>query len=90
MRPMNNASALCVDVLHAGSSAHACGSQFIGRPPRAGDPGLQRPRCLRHSGPEFLLAASVPEDSCTSPRRHGSITHQPQDAAYGGFGPVLP
>ena len=53
-------------------------------------PGLHRPRCLTHSGHEFLLAAYVPMNSCTSPRRHGRITHQPQDAPYGGFGPDLP
>ena len=40
--------------------------------------------------PELLLAANVPGDSCTVPRRRGSITHQPEDAPYGGFGPDLP
>ena len=29
--------------------------------------------------PEFLLAAHVPMSSCTAPRRHGRITHQPED-----------
>ena len=28
-------------------------------------PGLHRPRCLIHSGLEFLLAAHVPRDPCT-------------------------
>ena len=32
----------------------------------------------------------MPGNSCTAPRRHGSITHQPEDAPYGGFGPDLP
>ena len=38
------------------------------------------PRCLTQSGLEFLLATYVPVDSCTSSRRHGRITHQPEDA----------
>ena len=29
-------------------------------------------------------------NSCTSQRRHGRITHQPDDAPYGGFVPDLP
>ena len=41
--------------------------------------------------PEFLLAAHVPVNSCAAPRRHGRITHQPEDVWYGGwFGPDLP
>ena len=57
--------------------------------PRARNPGLHRPRCLRHSG-LFFLAAQVPVNSNTVPRRHGRITHQPDDAPYGGRGPDLP
>ena len=47
-------------------------------------------RGVSHSGPEFLLAPFVPEVSCTSPRRHGKITHTPEEAPKGGFGPHLP
>ena len=39
--------------------------------------------------PQFLLAAYVPMNSCTAPRRHGKITHQPEDVPY-GCGPDLP
>ena len=53
-------------------------------------PALHRPRCLTNSGLEFHLAAHVPRSSCTSPRRHGRLTHQPEDALYGGSGPDLP
>ena len=40
--------------------------------------------------PEFLLAAQVPVNPCPAPRRHGRITHQPEDVPHGGFGPDLP
>ena len=40
--------------------------------------------------PEFLLAASVPANSCTAARCHGRTTHQPEDVPYGRFGPDLP
>ena len=45
-----------------------------------------RYRCLMHSLLAFLLAAYVPRDSHTFPRRHGRIHHQPEDASYRGFG----
>ena len=54
--------------------------------PRARDTGLHRPRCLIHSGLEFLLALHVTVNSCTTPRHHGRIAHQPGDVPYGGFG----
>ena len=41
-------------------------------------------------GLEFPLAAHVPGNSCTAPRRHGRITHQPEDGPHGGFGPDMP
>ena len=47
-------------------------------------------RLLIHSGLEFLLAAYVVGDSWTSPRRHGRLTHQPEDVPYGWFGGDLP
>ena len=56
-------------------SARVSGSQVAGTP-QSKRLSLRRPRCLIHSGHEFLLAAHVPRDSCTSPRRHGGITHQ--------------
>ena len=51
-----------------------------------------RPASTAFSCPEteFLLAASKPVNSCTVPRRHGRMTHQPQDVPYGGCGPDLP
>ena len=55
--------------------------------PRARDPSLHRPRCHSHSRLEFLLAASLPRGSGTSPRRRRRITHQPEEVPYGGFGP---
>ena len=48
----------------------ACGSQ---------DPGLHRTLSHAVSLKEFLLAAYVPVNSCTGPRGHGRMTHQPQD-----------
>ena len=36
---------------------------------------------------ELMLAAHVPVNSCTAPRRHGRVTHQPDEVPYGGFGP---
>ena len=81
-------------MLLVGSSlfpSRACGSQVVGQlPEQETKPSLQWPRCLIHSGLEFLLAAYAPGDSCTFPRRHGQITHHPEDAPYGGFGPDLP
>ena len=41
------------------------------------------------TGLKFLLAAHVPGDSYTAPRRHGRITHPPEDVPHGGFGPDL-
>ena len=38
---------------------------------------------------EFLLATHVPANSCTSQKRHGRITHQPEDVPYGGLDPDL-
>ena len=51
--------------------------------PRAKDPGLHPPRYLIHSWHEALLAAHVPANSYTSPRRHRRITHQPEDVQNG-------
>ena len=42
------------------------------------------------SEPGCLVAASVPVNLCTVPRRHGRITHQPGVAPHEGFGPDLP
>ena len=35
-------------------------------------------------------STSMPVNSCTALRRHGRITHQPEDVLDGGFGPELP
>ena len=43
--------------------------------PRARDPGLHRP-------PADALAACVPVFSCTAPRHHGRITHQPEEVPH--------
>ena len=48
-------------------------------------PDLQSKRPTPASAePDFLLAAHVPVSSCTAPRRHGRITHRPQDVPEGG------
>ena len=39
---------------------------------------------------EFLMAACVPMNSCTAPRRHERISHQPEDASCGRCGPDRP
>ena len=57
---------------------------------RAGRRWIADPQSNSYSGLEFHLAACVPVNSCTAPRRHGRITHQPEDAPYGGFGSSLP
>ena len=57
--------------------------------PQGKRPGLLRPRCLiawAWIPPDNIYAS----DSCISPRRHGRITHQPQDVPFGGFGLDLP
>ena len=51
---------------------------------RARDQGLHRPASHALTL-EFLLAASVPVNSCTSPRRHGKITHEPEASCTEGF-----
>ena len=57
------------------------------------DPQSKRPRpasaAFSCPVPEFLLTSEVPTNSCTAPRVHGRITHQPEDDQYGGFGPDL-
>ena len=58
------------------------------------DPQSKRPRpastvCLM-PGLELLLVAHVPVSSCTVPRRHGRINHEPEDVSQGGFGQDLP
>ena len=63
-------------------------------PKQLSSPQSKRPRptpaAFSCSGPEFHLAANVPVNSCTVPRRHGSIHHPPEDILYGGIGPDLP
>ena len=58
--------------VHA-ASTRACGLQAVA--PRARDQA-HRPRATC-SGLAFLLATNVPVSSCTVPRRHGRMTHQP-------------
>ena len=71
---------LCFTVLEGGSTLLTALSATQGvritsmcTTPRARNPGLHRPRCLIHSGLEFFLAAQVPVNSNTVPRRHGRI-----------------
>ena len=52
-------------------------------------PRAHRPPC-RALSLEFSLAACVPVNSRTAPRRRGRITHKPEDVPYRGFDPELP
>ena len=56
--------------------------------PRARDPGLHLP-----SSHDLTLNSSwqpvCRKKLCTAPRRHGIITHQPEDVPFGGFRPEL-
>ena len=58
---------------------------------RWSDPQSKRPEpapaAFSCPEPEFLLAAHAPRDSCTSSRRHGKITHHPEDVLYGAARP---
>ena len=64
------------------------GLQAVVQPPTAKDQA-----CIGRV-PHFLglnsLAACVPSNARTIPRRHPRINRQPEDAHYGGFGPELP
>ena len=44
---------------------------------QSSDPQSKRPKPAS-AGLQFLLTAYVPVSSCTVPRRHGRITHQPE------------
>ena len=62
----------------------ACGLQAVVRPQ------CKRPRpasaAVPYPEPESLLAAYVPLNSCTAPKRRGRITHQTRERPFGGFG----
>ena len=73
---------------HPGTSDNELGSRSDAPPPEQ-----ETQACIGAiscPGPEFLLAAYVPVNSCRVPRRLGRITHQQENIPYEGFGPDLP
>ena len=87
--PANLSVVLCS---RSGSRRHATliatqgGSQAIVQPPEQETQACIGRR-LMPPEPEFLVTAHVPVNSCTAPRRHGRITHLPEEVPHGGFWP---
>ena len=69
---------------HPGRVVHNQLSDLQSKRPRPASAAFPCPE------PEFLLAAHVAGNSCTTPRSHVRIIHLPEDVPYRGFDPHLP